>query len=501
MTGKCLYNNLKLKLNDELRGIVMRKINHFLATLLLSGVVACGGSGGSKTTPTPTPSNQSPTASAPADFNAAEGSAVSLNGTNSSDSDGTISTYLWEQTSGTPTVTLTSANTATASFTAPDVTSNTALTFRLTVTDNAGATANDVVIVTITPAAVANQSPIASAPADFSVVKESQVSLDGSGSSDPDGTIASYLWEQTAGSTNVTLNAANTATASFTAPIVSSATPLTFKLTVTDNAGATASDSVIVTISPVSPGSDPNFTIVGHSDAGFSTFNRKVVVFGVPIYAVPNVDDNKLLHAANLLAQYLDNNEDGNIDNQQVVDAMHTANAFMVMWKAESDLEGLPNSGTGQDLGNDETHPEWHTNGHTGEFDAAIEEVWHIVTHAGYAKAYPNIFGEMIGSTLANAMDIARGGQFTTIPNPYPEGAWYTYDDTTCEYGCMVTEYVYWAMSSILGAQANRLNEINNEWRLNTKALVQSTDTAVYELLTNTQYKLPTVLPDGTYRR
>ena len=64
----------------------------------------------------------------------------------------------------------------------------------------------------------------------------------------------------------------------------------------------------------------------------------------------------------------------------------------------------------------------------------------------------------------------------------------------------MATEYIYWAMSSILGAQENRLNEISQEWDLNTNALVQSTDTAVYELLTDIQYKFPTVLPDGTYR-
>jgi len=64
----------------------------------------------------------------------------------------------------------------------------------------------------------------------------------------------------------------------------------------------------------------------------------------------------------------------------------------------------------------------------------------------------------------------------------------------------MTTEYIYWSMSSILGAQANRLDEISQEWDLNTNALMQSTDAAVYSLLTDPQYKFPTVLPDGTYR-
>ena len=252
----------------------------------------------------------------------------------------------------------------------------------------------------------------------------------------------------------------------------------------------------------VNAGNDPNFTIVSHSDANFGSFPKKVVVFGIPIYAVNSVTDQRLLHAANIMAQYLDNNEDGTVDNPQVLTAMQNNNAFMVMWKSESDLNNMnpPAGMTGQDLGNDETIPAWHTNGHTGQFDAALEEVWHIITHAGYAHAYPSIFGEQTGTSLANAMDTARGGQFTSIPNPYPANAWYTYDDTTCGYNCMATEYFYWAMTSILGAQANRLNEIQNEWKLNTKTLVQNTDAAIYSLLTNPTYKLPTVLPDGTYK-
>ncbi|NQX81652.1 MAG: hypothetical protein HRT66_06630 [Flavobacteriaceae bacterium] len=51
-----------------------------------------------------------------------------------------------------------------------------------------------------------------------------------------------------------------------------------------------------------------------------------------------------------------------------------------------------------------------------------------------------------------------------------------------------------------MGAQENRLNEIGQEWKLNTAALLESTDTAIYKLLTDLQYKLPTVLPDGTDR-
>jgi hypothetical protein len=248
--------------------------------------------------------------------------------------------------------------------------------------------------------------------------------------------------------------------------------------------------------SKINPGNDPNFIIVANSNDEFELFNRKVDVFGIPIYAVAAVDDQRLLHAANIMAQYLDNNEDGVIDNPLVIDAMLAANAFMVMWKDESDLNDIspPDNAKGQDLGNDETIPDWHKNGQTGQFDASLEEVWHIITHAGYANAYPSVFGENPGSVIANAMDIARGGQFMEIPDSYPSTAWYTYDDKTCN-------YFYWAMTSILAAQENRLDEIGQEWKLNTKKLVENTDVAIYKLLTDSQYKLPTTLPDGTYRR
>ena len=252
----------------------------------------------------------------------------------------------------------------------------------------------------------------------------------------------------------------------------------------------------------VNVGNDPNFKIEANKDAGFNSFPKKVMVFGIPIYALSGVEDVKLLHAANVMVQYLDNNEDGVVDNQLVLDAMKQNKAFLYMWKTQNANINFPSGHTGQDLGADETVPTWHTNGHTGRFDASLEEVWHIINLAGHAKVYPTVFGLKKGTQLANAMDKARGGYFQTIPATYPSSAWYTYDDSTCAYGdCQTVEYFYWSMSSILGAQANRLGEIQQEWKLNTKAKVQATDTTIYSLLTDATYKLPTVLPDGTYKR
>lgn len=252
----------------------------------------------------------------------------------------------------------------------------------------------------------------------------------------------------------------------------------------------------------IDKGNDVNFSIVKHNDNGFSNFDRKVVVFGIDIYAVVSVENEKLLHTANVMAQYLDNDEDGVVDNQLVLRKMLERRAFMVMWKNESDLDiNVPGDREGQDLGNDETNPNFVSNGKKGSFDATLEEVLHLINSVGHSNAYPYAFGQKIGSKLSNAMDIARGGRFLSIPMDYPDTAWYTYDDETCDYSdCQTIEYLYWALTSILGAQENRLEEIRNEWRLNTKQKVENMDSNIYNLLTNPIYNMPTILPDGTYR-
>ena len=136
-----------------------------------------------------------------------------------------------------------------------------------------------------------------------------------------------------------------------------------------------------------------------------------------------------------------------------------------------------------------------------GRFDAALEEVWHVITYSGYSDAYPEVFGENTGTALTDAMDIARGGNFTSIPENIQQALGIL----------MMTKHVntivwqlnifYWGMTSILGAQENRLNEISQEWDLNTRILVENIDTSIYALLTNPLYKFPSVLPDGTYRQ
>jgi hypothetical protein len=96
-----------------------------------------------------------------------------------------------------------------------------------------------------------NQEPTANAGSDQTVNEGDTVSLDGSGSSDPDGDTLTYAWTQTAG-TQVTLDDASSATPSFTAPDVGAdGETLTLELTVDDGNGHTATDAVAININNV----------------------------------------------------------------------------------------------------------------------------------------------------------------------------------------------------------------------------------------------------------
>ena len=99
-----------------------------------------------------------------------------------------------------------------------------------------------------------NTPPIANAGEGKTVNSGDTVTLDGSKSTDPDGSVASYMWKQTAGP-SVVLNGPNTASPSFVAPNVTSDTKLTFDLLTKDNKGAVASKpaSVDIIIKPVHP--------------------------------------------------------------------------------------------------------------------------------------------------------------------------------------------------------------------------------------------------------
>lgn len=155
----------------------------------------------------------------------------------------------------------------------------------------AGGSASDSVNGTATTSVVPNQPPTANAGPNQSVAAGATCILEGSASSDSDGTIASYSWRKVSGPT-IALANANQAVASFIAPSESTIQTLVFELIVTDDDGVTsAPDTVTVTVAAVPDVADP-------LDPTLSVFNIKSKV-GIE-------DDNQSFGIASLY-QYTDN--------------------------------------------------------------------------------------------------------------------------------------------------------------------------------------------------
>lgn len=171
------------------------------------------------------------------------GATVTLDGSASSDPNNLLPlTYAWTQTGG-PAVSFTPSLSIT-SFTAP--TNPGVLSFTLNVTNTEEVPGfPDSVVITVT-----NQAPLADAGPDQTVYTQAVVTLDGGGSSDPDGDLPlAYLWQQTGGPA-VTLSSLAVVTPTFTAPAVS--TVLTFTLVVSDSLGLAdpTPDAVVIRVQP-----------------------------------------------------------------------------------------------------------------------------------------------------------------------------------------------------------------------------------------------------------
>ena len=204
-----------------------------------------------------TPVNQGPVADAGSDQVVVDtdnsgSETVSLDGSGSSDSDGTIVSYEWVENGS-----------QIATGVNPDVDLSVGShTITLTVTDDDGATGNDVVLITVdTPL---HTIPVADAGSDQIVVDSDEngtesITLNGSGSTDADGTITDYVWTESGTQLATGINPTIDLTVG----------DYIITLTVTDNDGNTDSDEVEISIQD--PGSVAGYAIhVNFSNDGFS---------------------------------------------------------------------------------------------------------------------------------------------------------------------------------------------------------------------------------------
>lgn len=193
--------------------------------------------------PAPTASpytNISPVANAGADKSIAlPANSVSLTGSGS-DPDGTIASYLWTKISGPSSFTI--SNSTSSATTVTSLVQGVYL-FELKVTDNSGAIARDTMKITVN--AGSNIPPVANAGPDKSITLPiNSTTLAGSGT-DPDGSIASYKWTEISGPSSGNIVNPTSASANIQNLV---AGVYQFELLVTDNSGATARDTMQITM-------------------------------------------------------------------------------------------------------------------------------------------------------------------------------------------------------------------------------------------------------------
>lgn len=191
---------------------------------------------------TPPPSNQSPMANAGSpQIITLPSNSVTVTGSGS-DPDGSISAYAWTKISGPSQFTIASPSQAQTSI---NNLVQGSYQFQLRVTDNQGATGIANITITVNPAAASNQPPVANAGPDQNItLPANSVNLNGSGT-DPNGSIASYAWTKISGPSQFTIS-----NSSIRNPSVTNLTAGTydFRLTVTDNQGASASDNINIIV-------------------------------------------------------------------------------------------------------------------------------------------------------------------------------------------------------------------------------------------------------------
>jgi hypothetical protein len=178
--------------------------------------------------------NIAPQADAGDDQTVPAGTPVRLNGTGSDGVDDGIVGYLWEQIDNSGTLAaLSDSSVAGPTLTVDEVGINGAsVTLQLTVVDEGGLQSSDTVVINFT---YVNQSPIANAGSNQDALPGDEITLDATGSSDPENAIAGITWKQIAGP-SVTLSDPSAYQPVFNAPDVADGTSetLTFELTVSD---------------------------------------------------------------------------------------------------------------------------------------------------------------------------------------------------------------------------------------------------------------------------
>ncbi len=139
--------------------------------------------------------------------------------------------------------------------------------------------------------------------------------------------------------------------------------------------------------------------------------------------ALEKTPDKTINKAKIILTQWLDNDNDGIPDNELVVDSLVKSNCAIAMGKSIRKVDIILDKKLQKNGISKEQTDGMFALASKEPNIAYLEEILHLVSSCGYARAYPEIFGEYKETKIALAMDKARGGYFEKIPKRYPKDA------------------------------------------------------------------------------
>ena len=227
----------------------------------------------------------------------------------------------------------------------------------------------------------------------------------------------------------------------------------------------------------------------GGGPCASAIYDKSAVVFdAVVICGTSGVSQDKLDHASAVAAQWLDNDQDGVVDEPRLLAQLEMTEPAVLMtengigvWSGIRTLIAKRGIAGTQDLGAQETNP----NG--GRRDAAPEEIHHVIMNNGWQRLLPDTFSEVDAdnSVLRQAWQQAETEEL------------YSYDDPTCDSTCKVTEFVYLATAAYLGSDADLQTD---ELRIQDQQQLRESAPTVVEIFESSDYTYPLIMwPDGNY--
>lgn len=217
-------------------------------------------------------------------------------------------------------------------------------------------------------------------------------------------------------------------------------------------------------------------------------FDKSALVFDtLLVCGTKDVSVAKLTYAANVAAEWLDNDKNGDVDEPRILEAMKKSQPILLMSAngfSETAVSRILDELDGhqlQDLSASETNPDNHRR------DASQEEIHHLIMASGWQPYFPTIFSnEPLNNSLL----------YQTWLSAEKNGFYY-YDDPTCNANCKVTEFVYLASAAYLGSS---VDVEHDEMRLKTRQALKQKLPAIIAIFESSDYVYPlNHWPDGQY--